>query len=67
MTRDPLIIQRTFAKRVFAIKSVLANVGGEVFRNAKLSAEVRYNLFAAYMRKAIVKDKRWADFKDVEL
>ncbi|GKD22775.1 hypothetical protein Tco_1224478 [Tanacetum coccineum] len=37
------------------------------FRNAKLSAEVRYNLFTDYMRKSIVKDKRWNDFKDVGL
>ncbi|GJU67627.1 RNA-directed DNA polymerase, eukaryota [Tanacetum coccineum] len=32
-----------------------------------LSADVRYNLFKDYMKKAIVKDQRWMDFKDVEL
>nr|GEY06334.1 hypothetical protein [Tanacetum cinerariifolium] len=37
------------------------------FRKAKLSAEVRYNLFTDYMRKSIVKDKRWKEFKDVGL
>nr|GEU59629.1 hypothetical protein [Tanacetum cinerariifolium] len=39
----------------------------EEFKNAKLSAEVRYNLFKDYMQKAIVKDQRWMNFKDVEL
>ncbi|GJU41276.1 hypothetical protein Tco_1194233 [Tanacetum coccineum] len=32
-----------------------------------LSADVRYNLFKDYMQKAIVKDQRWMNFKDVEL
>ncbi|GJW41280.1 hypothetical protein Tco_0067125 [Tanacetum coccineum] len=39
----------------------------EEFRNATLSADVRYNMFTDYMKKAIVKDKRWVDFKDVEM
>ncbi|GKA42749.1 hypothetical protein Tco_0735409 [Tanacetum coccineum] len=37
------------------------------FKNAQLSADVRYNLFKDYMQKAIVKDQRWMNFKDVEL
>ncbi|GJT67910.1 C2 calcium-dependent membrane-targeting protein [Tanacetum coccineum] len=37
------------------------------FRNATLSADVRYNLFTDYIKKEIVKDKRWVDFKDVEM
>ncbi|GJX69527.1 hypothetical protein Tco_0305254 [Tanacetum coccineum] len=39
----------------------------EEFKNAQLSADVRYNLFKDYMQKAIVKDQRWMNFKDVEL
>ncbi|GKD51544.1 C2 calcium-dependent membrane-targeting protein [Tanacetum coccineum] len=37
------------------------------FKNAQLSADVRYNLFKDYMKKAIVKDQRWMNFKDVDL
>nr|GEY45127.1 hypothetical protein [Tanacetum cinerariifolium] len=39
----------------------------EELKNEKLLADVRYNLFKDYMQKAIVKDQRWMDFKDVEL
>nr|GEW84503.1 hypothetical protein [Tanacetum cinerariifolium] len=37
------------------------------FENAKLSADARYSLIKEYMQKAIVKDQRWMNFKDVEL
>nr|GEX64964.1 hypothetical protein [Tanacetum cinerariifolium] len=37
------------------------------FKNAKLSADVRYNMFKDYMHKVMVKDQRWINFKDVEL
>nr|GEZ51703.1 hypothetical protein [Tanacetum cinerariifolium] len=39
----------------------------EEFKNVKLSADVRYNLFKDYMQNAIVKDQRWMNFKDIEL
>nr|GEU82902.1 hypothetical protein [Tanacetum cinerariifolium] len=62
------VVSTNVIQPIQATASVLANICGDGrIKNATLSADVRYNPFKDYMQKAILKDQRWMDFKDVEL